>query len=130
MELKTPRSSRVVLPLRYYSRSGRVIAVCYGGAMAQLTRTHRDVKRALTCLGDFKSRTLEEVTTEYNKIYPPGFRLFKITGDTIRNILNFLVHEELITFEVFTFWSEPIPLTKLYVITNAGFQHLNAKDRR
>jgi hypothetical protein len=92
--------------------------------MSETGVPNQHARRILACLADFKRRSLKEVTDVYNQRYPPGLRLFKTKQGDIQKVLNALVVEQYMSAELFSFTNEPIPLTKLYVLTNAGFRVL------
>lgn len=90
--------------------------------------TDREVMWVLLCLKDLRHHPLNEIVAEYNRQHPPSVFLPVPKGQNyIRSILKFLEREKLVIAEVFTFFEEPIPATKFYVLTQAGIQRLNAR---
>jgi DNA-binding PadR family transcriptional regulator len=85
------------------------------------------VRRVTHCLADMRRRSLAEVTSEYNRKYPPGFTFFTMSEVEVKRILDSLVVHGYVRFEVLTFTNEPIAPTKFYTLTSSGIQNLNRK---
>ncbi len=62
------------------------------------------VRRVLECLRDHSRKSLEEVTEEYNRRYPPSLirRVIgvKVDSKNILRILTFLIQQKLVTTEL------------------------------
>ena len=75
------------------------------------------------------SKSLREVTTAYNKYYPPGI-FGKIVGThlseiEIQAILNFLIAEDLVVRELLSFTDRYLKTPELhYRQSPAGIQHM------
>ncbi len=93
--------------------------------MSEIEVQDQQARRVLNCLADFERRSLKEVTEVYNQRYPPGLKFFKTKQGAIKKVLDVLVSEQYVSAELFSFTNEPIPLTKLYVLTNTGFRVLH-----
>ncbi len=89
------------------------------------------------CLARFKldkstSRPIQrwaapELTSEYNRMYPPGILQPILKEEIIKKILIFLEEQSMVESELLSFTNEPIPVTKFYSITNIGFQEIHRR---
>jgi len=89
-------------------------------------------RRVLQCLRDYRRKTLEDITKEYNQKYPPTFALkivgIKVTQKEIQPALMLLVENGLVEEQLLSFTNRPLLIpVKYYSLTKKGIQHLNTK---
>jgi hypothetical protein len=75
-------------------------------------------------LADFKRRSVEEVTSEFNQRFPPSrFWPFPVQQSDIQGVLDYLVTEMLVATDILSFTNRPLVKPTIhYGITGAGFQ--------
>lgn len=100
--------------------------------MAQASLDNDLVRKTLRSL-TFERRTLEEIQTNYTKLFPPSFLFRKSPSVSLPNLkwaLDFLAEEEYAACEVTRYLEKPLKVdTKVYSLTGKGFQYLSGKKK-
>ncbi len=90
----------------------------------ELTLSNLMVRRVLICFADMQQHSLSELVVEYNQKYP-GFTL--MSEQVTKTILDFLVDNGYIEYEILSFTTEPIPQTKFFRLATLGSHELRRR---
>ena len=89
-------------------------------------------RRVLECLRSTNQKTLKEVTTEYNKRYPPSCINkkigIKVEERDIQSTLSDLVEQQLVSKQLLSYYDRPLRVpTNYFTLTSKGIQALKGK---